>query len=275
MRVVQALRVSEVVVLGWFAAAALLALVRPLLPGRRVRVVGAAGSACLAVVATGQLEPTGVTGVLRNLLPSVFVVVAYRLAGAFYLSPQARLEQALLAVDQRLLDWLGLHEALARAPRWIVEAVEASYVAVYPLLPLGAVAAWYAGRNTGVDRFWTTVFLAEACSYLALAWLQTRPPRALEPWTEAIRARSSVRRLNEVVLRLSSNQVNTIPSGHAAGAVAVALALVSIDPVVALPFVVLALAILPATVIGRYHFVVDTLTGALVALAAWAIVQSR
>jgi membrane-associated phospholipid phosphatase len=271
----RALRVSELVALAWFAVVAVLALVRPLPRRRRVQVAGGALAACLGVVATAQLAPTGVSGVFRNLLPSLFVVAAYRLAGGFFVSAQVRLEQALLAMDHRLLSRLGLHEALARAPRAVVEVVEACYVAVYPLLPLGAVAAWYAGRNAAVDRFWTTVFLAEACSYLGLAWLQTRPPRALEPWTDVIRARSVVRRVNEAVLQVSSNQVNTIPSGHAAGAVAVALALASIDPRVALPFVLLAIAILAATVIGRYHFALDTLAGALVGLAAWMIVQAK
>jgi membrane-associated phospholipid phosphatase len=275
MKVVPALRVSEVIVLAWFAAAAALALARPLPPGRRGRIAGASVAACLAVVLTGQLEPTGATGVVRNLLPAIFVVGAYRLAGGFFVAPQVRLEQALLDIDLRVLGPLGLYDVLRRAPRLVVEVVEATYVAVYPLVPLGAVAAWYAGGNSAVDRFWTTVFPAEACSYLALAWLQTRPPRALEPWTDEIRARSVVRRLNEVVLRVGSNQVNTIPSGHAAGAVAVALALVSTGPLVALPFVLLALAILPATVIGRYHFLLDTVAGALVGLAAWAIVQVR
>jgi membrane-associated phospholipid phosphatase len=74
------------------------------------------------------------------------------------------------------------------------------------------------------------------------------------------------------VLRLGSNEVNTLPSGHAAGAVAVALALGSLDLVLAVPFMLLAAAILVATVVGRYHFVVDTVAGTVVALASWLAV---
>lgn len=270
--VVDALRTSEWVAIGWFVTAAVLALVRPLPRERRVRVVAGAAVACLAVVATSRLPSSGVSGVFRNLLPSLFVIGAYRLSGVFFVSPQPRIEQFLLDVDQRVLAALGLRDVLARAPRLAIEIVEAAYVAVYPMLPLGAVAAWYVGRNPAVDRFWTTVFLAEACSYIATAWIQTRPPRELEAGVADLGARSFVRRLNEFVLRYGSNQVNTIPSGHAAGAVAVALVLLSLDPLVGLPFGVFAIAILVATVIGRYHFIVDTVAGAIVAFVVWAIV---
>lgn len=124
------------------------------------------------------------------------------------------------------------------------------------MLPLGAWAAWSQGRTAAVDRYWTVVFLAESSCYLALAWLQTRPPRALEPWAARLRTRSVVRHANEAVLTHGSHRMNTIPSGHAAGAVAVAL------------------AVCVATVVGRYHFLVDTVAGALVGIVAWLVVRA-
>ena len=268
----EALRTSEWVAVGWFVVAAALALVRPLPRERRVRIGVGAATACLAVIATAQLSPSGVSGAVRNLVPAVFVIGAYRLSGVFFVLPQPGVERWLLAADARVLGAIGLRDALVNAPRLVVELIEAAYVAVYPMLPLGAVAAWQAGGNPAVDRFWTTVFLAEACSYLATAWIQTRPPRSLEPGVAGIGARSVVRRLNERVLRYGSNMVNTIPSGHAAGAVAVALVLLSLRSPLALPSALLALAILVATIIGRYHFIADTVAGALVAAIVWALV---
>lgn len=266
------IRGSELLAIAWFAAAAAVALGRPLAPHRRRRILLGAATGGAIVLATSRLAGEGVGGVFRTLLPSTFVVAAYWVSGAFFVAPQLGLEQRLLAADRRLLGPLGLEDRLAHGPRWIVEAVEASYLAVYLLLPLGAWAAWSAGGNVAVDRFWTTVFLAEASSYLPLAWIQTRPPWALEPWTGAVRARSVFGRINELVLRHGSNQINTIPSGHAAGAVAVALSLASLDLALAAPFIAVAAAILVATVVGRYHFALDTVAGALVALVAWAAV---
>jgi membrane-associated phospholipid phosphatase len=69
----------------------------------------------------------------------------------------------------------------------------------------------------------------------------------------------------------ASIQVNTLPSGHAAGALATALAVGTIMPFAGIVFLLAALLISIATVVGRYHYVVDTVLGVLVALAAWTV----
>lgn len=266
------LRCAEWLTLVWFIAAAVLGLCRPVSATQRRRILLGATVAVAFVLLVSRLPDHGVGGAFRNVLPALFVLGAYRLSGLFFVAPQEHLERWLLAVDRRVLGPLDLERRLVHGPRWLTGAIEIAYVLVHPMLPLGAWAAWSAAGNDGVDAFWSTVFLAEAASYSALPWIQTRPPRALEPWTEALRSVSPWRRLNECVLRYGSNQVNTLPSGHAAGAVAAALAVTSLDVVLAAPFIVAAGAILVATVVGRYHFVVDTVTGALVAVAAWGAV---
>jgi membrane-associated phospholipid phosphatase len=65
--------------------------------------------------------------------------------------------------------------------------------------------------------------------------------------------------------------VNTLPSGHAAGALATALAVGSVVPLAGVVFLLLAASIALATVLGRYHYVVDTVLGVLVAAAAWSL----
>jgi membrane-associated phospholipid phosphatase len=266
------LRDAEWLALGWFIAAAVLGLAHPLDAMRRRRILLGAAVAVAFVLFVSRLPAHGVGGAFRNVLPALFVLGAYRLSGLFFVTPQEHIERWLLAVDRRVLGPLDLERCLVRGPRWMTGVIEIAYVLVHPMLPLGAWAAWSAAGNAGVDAFWSTVFLAEAASYSALPWIQTRPPRALEPWTEALRTVSPWRRLNEFVLRYGSNQVNTLPSGHAAGAVATALAIASLDAALAGPFVVAAGAILVATVVGRYHFVVDTAAGAAFAIAAWGAV---
>lgn len=266
------LRGPEGLALAWFIAAAVLSLLRPLGASQRRRIVAGAALGVAAVVLVSRLPGHGVGGAFRNLLPAVFVLGAYRVSGLFFVAPQPQVERWLLDIDHRLLAPLDLERGLVHGPRWVSGAIEIAYVLVHPMLPLGAWAAWSAAGNHGVDYFWTVVFLAEATSYSALPWLQTRPPRALERWTDALRRVSPWRRLNECVLRHGSNQVNTIPSGHAAGATAAALAVASLDLTLAVPFIMTAVAILVATVAGRYHFVVDTVAGALVAVAAWLLV---
>jgi len=142
---------------------------------------------------------------------------------------------------------------------------------VYPVIPAAAVTLAIGGHLDAVPRFWSTVLLAEFVSYGMLPWLQTRPPRAIESAAGARHPPSAVRQFNEAILNRGSIQVNTVPSGHAAGAVAAALAVADVMPVAGIVFAFLAAAIVAATVLGRYHYLVDSLLGALVAVSAWLI----
>ena len=266
------LRASEFVIVGWCLVAAVVAVVRPLPRSRRRFVIAGAIAMALAVLALTRLTDVGLAGAVRNLAPAVWVLYAYWIASGFFVGPQGPLERWLLRVDSRLLAPLALEPRLTRGPRWLVELLEIAYLAVYAMLPMGAWAAWVIGGHEAVDRFWLVVFPSEASCYLALAWLQTRPPRDLEPWVAQVRARAIFRRANEFVLHHGSHRMNTIPSGHAAGAVAVALAVTWLGSPAAGAFVALAASILVATIVGRYHFTVDTLAGALVAGLCWAVV---
>ena len=267
-------RASELAVMGWCIVAAVVAMMRPLGARNRRRVIGGAFGLALAALATTRLSDTGVAGMARNLSPAVFVLCAYWLAGGFFVAAQPRLEQRLLSMDRRLLAPLRLERRLTTGSPWLLEILEAAYFSVYALLPLGAWAAWAHGGSSSVDTYWTMVFLSEASCYIALAWLQTRPPRAREPWASSLRARSVFRQANEAVLTRGSHHMNTIPSGHAAGAVAVALALWSLQAYEAWIFGVAGAAVCVATVVGRYHFVLDTVAGAAVAAGWWWIVAA-
>jgi membrane-associated phospholipid phosphatase len=63
-------------------------------------------------------------------------------------------------------------------------------------------------------------------------------------------------------------QANTIPSGHVAGAVAAGLAVISVSATAGWVLLGLALMIAVSAVVGRYHYAVDCVLGALVAVAA-------
>ena len=264
------MRRSEWLVLGWCAVTMALTLVRPLLPMARLRVV----TRCLALAAIVRAVALTSAGdappVVRNLAPALYVLAAYWIAAGFFVRPNAALEAWLARSDRR---WLGRWHPEVWVPRsrWRLEGLEFAYFAVYAMLPLGMWAAHAAGGDRAVDWYWSVVFPAEALAYLGLAFWQTRPPRAIEPWAAALRQRSPLRVVNEVVLDVGSHGMNTLPSGHAAGAVAVALAVATLAAPSAPVFAVVAVAICAATVVGRYHFLVDTVTGAGVALLVWVV----
>jgi hypothetical protein len=65
------------------------------------------------------------------------------------------------------------------------------------------------------------VLLAEFACYGVLPWVQTRPPMLLETRPPASTHDGPLRRFNQAIAARGSIHANTIPSGHAAGALGV------------------------------------------------------
>jgi membrane-associated phospholipid phosphatase len=208
--------------------------------------------------------------VLQIVVPSLVLLGGYWLSGLLFVRPNVHLERWLLSVDDRLLTRSGVLAWLHRSPRLVNEYFELSYLLVYVAVPAGATALVVSGQRSDVDRFWTIVLLAEFVCYGMLPWIQTRPPRAIETSNGVARS-GVVRRLNLGLVNRASIQVNTLPSGHAAGAVATALAVSTSLPYAGIAFLFMALSISIATVLGRYHYVVDTVLGVLVAIVVWQL----
>jgi membrane-associated phospholipid phosphatase len=179
-------------------------------------------------------------------------------------------EARLAAWDGLLFQRFGGEAWVRRAPRWLLEYLELAYLTVYIVVPLGFGVVYAFAPVPPVDAYWTIVLIAELACYGMLPWVQTRPPRMLGLEMAIARRPAFVRRANVLVLRGGSVQANTIPSGHAAGAWATALAAGTFVPEACLPLVVLAVSITIASVVGRYHYAADAVLGVLVAVASWA-----
>ena len=199
---------------------AVVSFTRPEFARARPRLLIAAAVVWTAYVVFGR---TPLSPVLQIVIPSLLLLGGYWLSGLLFVQPNLRLERWLLSVDDRLLTRSGVLAWLHRSPGVICEYFELSYLLVYLAVPAGAVALAVSRSGDQVDRFWTIVLLAEFACYGMLPWIQTRPPRAIETFDDVAHA-GVLRRLNLSVLNRASVQVNTLPSGHAAGAMATALA---------------------------------------------------
>jgi hypothetical protein len=236
--------------------------------------LGTAAAAGCAWLLTRLPPPAGSwQTAVHACLPVAVLLGGYRLSGLFFVAPMEALEARLLAIDRRVFDAFGATAAAAARAPLARAALELAYLLVYPMVPLGAVTLYAAGAAEQLPRYWTVVLTACFSSYAALPWLQTRPPRALEgfaPQRQDERGdRAPLRRLNLAILRHGSNRVNTLPSGHVAAALAVALTVSGSAGAAGLAFFALTAAIAVATVVGRYHYTVDTAAGLAVALASW------
>ena len=246
-----------------FAYTAILAAILPRLPpGARARALRGSAAGVVAT-ATSVLVPSHV--LLHGwLLPPLLLLLAYWTSGLLFTAPMPRAEQALRQIDHVL----RVRAISSGTPRWIAELLEFSYAAVYVLVPIALALHLRLTASPDPDRFWTVILVTDYVCFAVLPWIQTRPPRALEPghpW------RSSLRALNLRVLGAASIRVNTFPSGHAAEALAAAL-LVSNAPSPVVAWMLFnALAVSAGAVFGRYHYATDAVAGWLVAVAVWLL----
>lgn len=250
----------EFIVLGYVTYLAVVAAIATRFRRARGPVFAAAFTAW-TIWAMARDTPQPLT--IQILLPASCLLAGYWLSGLFFVAPMVRLERWLLRIDERA----GVSRVAW--PRLVHDYFELAYVLVYAVVPAGALTLAIGGHADAVPRFWSVVLLAEFLSYAMLPWVQTRPPRAIEVAADRSRPAPSLRQLNLAVLGRASIQVNTLPSGHAAGAVATALAVTTVMPTAGLVFIGLAVSIATATVIGRYHYIVDSVLGIVVALSAW------
>jgi hypothetical protein len=237
------------------------------------RLPALAGTVACFVVLAAQILPWFGSSIDRLtfavLVPMPVLLIGYWLSGLFFVSPMPRVEAWLMDIDRRFLRRPGILAAYAESPPIVRESFELAYLLVYPVIPAAVAALVLGGYSYALPRFWTIVLLAEFVAYGAMPWLQTRPPRVIERAIGMRHPASTLRQFNASILDRGSIQANTIPSGHAAGAVATALAVADVMPLAGVVFLVLAAAIVAATVLGRYHYLIDSLLGIVVAAGVW------
>ena len=263
------MRVSEWIVCTFFAYLIVLARVLPLSGRRRGRML-LVGLVCVGLVAVlSQLRLQSPMRVVRDWVPALYVLQGYWLCGLFFARPMPDIEERLLRLDTWLFATMHLTTLVRRAPRALLELLELAYLCAYPFVPAAFGLIYAAGLRAEADRFWTAVLLASFACYGMLPWLQTRSPRAIGPAGSLDQRPLLLRRVNVAVLDRTSVQVNTLPSGHAATAVAAALVAGQLVPGAGPFLLAVALAIALATIIGRYHYTLDTVLGLVVGVGAW------
>jgi len=240
--------------------------VAPLVRGlaRQARRLAAVGSfAGLAIAAGAHLARP--TPLLHDwLIPPVLLLLGYWTSGLLFAAPMPRVEAALWAMDT----WLNVEPAARATPRWLADVLEAAYVGVYLLVPLALVVHVASADQPDPERFWTVILITDFVCFAFLAWIQTRPPRALsafQPWDTA------ARRFNLRLLGSTSIQANTFPSGHAAEGVAAALLVATAPWPVSAAVGVAALLVSAGAVLGRYHYAADAFAGWAVAVMVWMV----
>jgi membrane-associated phospholipid phosphatase len=258
-------RISESIALGYFILLAVMACVRRL-PGVRRRQILTGGAAASAViVAVARSAPPAV----RDWAPALYILIGYYQSGRFFLAPTPAFEAWLVAWDRRLLGDPATR--FSRWPRPLLAYLEIVYMGCFLLVPAGFAALAWTGRAAMADRYWTMVAAAELGSFVSLSVMQSRPPWMIE--RKAVLPDRAIHRLASRMVEHLTICVNTFPSGHVAGSLAVALAVIGVMPRVGAVFLGLALSIAVASSVGRYHYAIDVVAGAALALFIWIVRQ--
>lgn len=258
------MRSSEWLSSGYFAALTVLAWLRPLSLSRRLQIsfVGATMTGVIVWMArTGSVT-------LRDWAPAVVILVGYYLSGRFFVTPSLPVERWLMSWDRRLLG-----DPTTRFSAWpplLLAYLDLAYMSCVVMIPAGFAALAFAGKSALADRYWTMTIAADFGAFLPLAFIPTRPPWLVE--RPASLPDQPTHRLASIVVEHFTIRANTFPSGHVAVSLAMAFAILPVLPWIGLGFLVIALSISVACVVGRYHYIVDAVFGAALALIVWAAV---
>ena len=256
---------SERLALTYFGALIVLAWARPLTPARRARILALAAVACAAILA---LTRSG--RAIHAVAPLLLILIGYYASGLFFVEPTGRFESWLIGWDRRLLG--DPTTRFARWPRALLAYLDIIYMGCFLLVPTGLGAIALTGDLRLVDRYWTMVMGAEFGAFLPLTIVQARPPWAIE--REPALRDPAIHRLAARFVREVTIRANTFPSGHAAGSLAVALAVIGALPIAGSILLVLAVSICLACIVGRYHYIMDVVTGIALALIIYIAVVS-
>ena len=230
---------------------------------RRAFLIAASAAAGGAVVGVARSEVTWV----RDIAPMAYILVGYFLSGYLFVTPSLSTEAWLIRWDRRLLG--DPTTRFVTWPRLLVAALELIYMGCFLLIPAGAGLLAFTGHRSLIDRYWAMVVGAEFVAFAPLAFIQTRPPWVLERKPQL--ADKTIHRLATQMVENVSIGVNTFPSGHAAGSLAVAFGVIGAVPWAGVVLLGLALGICVACVVGRYHYLIDVAAGAVVALVFWLV----
>ena len=259
------MRTSELLSVAYGVYVAPLALRRHWGFERRKTVWSCAAMMVALPLAIAAVPQSPWTVVLRDWAPGVFILISHYASGALFAGPSTRFEAWLDGWDSRL----PLVSKLTGLPSSAAAVFEVLYAGTFLVIPTGFAVLAAAGFSSLSDRYWTMVSLSEYVAFGFLPWLPSRPPwvvERLEPEDS-----SGVRSFGLSWVRRTSHGANTFPSGHTAGSLTVAFAVMPFVPLAGVVLLAIAIGIAIGCVAGRYHYAIDVVAGVAVALAVLAL----
>jgi membrane-associated phospholipid phosphatase len=267
--------IQIVFALGLAVAAWITRLSSHPLPLRRRWIVTSLAATAVIIVAAGRFSASFLSpdhlSVLRDCLTVALFLVPYWQAGQFFLQPNLKIQDRLLAFDRRLLPAVAAKSGTERTA--IGFLLEIAYLFCYPLVPLALLTVYMAGLRGKVGSFWFVLLMSTYICYAVTPFVPAFPPRSLiyeQAATSAPAKHPNRGRIfNRWILKHGSIHAISFPSAHVASAFAIALVFLRYALPIGLVFLAVAVLISLGAVVGRYHYALDVLLGVAIALAVF------
>ena len=262
---------AELISVAFYALFLVAGVFAPLDGRKRLKAVGIGVTGILAAWLLQFLEAMPSGAVLRDLIPGLLLLMGYWQSGQFFTGSNAKLQASLQRIDERRFPGVLRISTSLGERRVLSTYLEAAYLMCYPVLPLGIGVLYLTGLSNAADQFWRVVLPPTFACYGSTAVFQSLPPRLVDA-NEGVRlGASKLRSLNVWVLRHASIRANTLPSGHVASSLAIALVLLKSIPIAGVVFLWIAVSIAMSTVILRYHYSIDAVLGAALAILSFVL----
>jgi membrane-associated phospholipid phosphatase len=214
--------------------------------------------------------------VIRDWLPLLLVLLAYREMGWFALPMHAHpLEMRWVEWDRLVLRG-GARRAIELLGPVLPGALEIAYSLVYTLGPFAVAMLYVYRQRPRVDAFLFPFLLGVLLCYAQFPYWPSEPPRTVFPGEDFPSYNTVFRRFNWWMLGGYGIHTSVFPSAHVAGAFSAVFGMWSALPErkwVTRFLLVMAILIATATVYGRYHYLADAMAGFAMAVVAFAITR--
>jgi membrane-associated phospholipid phosphatase len=228
----------------------------------------------LGLLAWNTRRPTSLTRFLSANYPLIFITFFYVEAGW--------LVHAIFpgTLDARLWEWdklfagggpaLWAYQQENPPALWLTEFMHIGYSFFYFLMPLAALSLWLRSTRERHATFMFSLTLTYFTHYLLFIFLPAHSPRLYDPALLAPLPGYVWSDMLAVALKEVAYPGGSFPSSHVAASIICFMAWRAMG-ILRFPVLFMTLVMFAGTVYGRYHYVIDIVTGLLFGLLLYRL----
>jgi membrane-associated phospholipid phosphatase len=269
------MRVSEWIVLVFFAWTTALAVALPISGAMRARVLVTNFLVWVLYGFLVRVPRQPWVEIARDWVPQALMILAYKQMGWFAPATHTnQLEHQWIVWDRLLLDELGGRAFIESAGPVLPFLLELSYALVYAIPPITMGIVYAVGMRKRADTLLSIYLLGLFLCYAQFPFWPSEPPRAVFSGQDLPNVTTVLRTFNLWLVGNYGIHTSVFPSAHVSGAFAGAFGIAYLIPGrrwIVVAYFAYGIFVAVATVYGRYHYAVDAVAGFVVGVVAFPL----